>query len=152
MLFRYAIEGFWGWWGEGLRNGRREGFKGWECVGFMTTNKPPGRRNTMILGILNMHLCLCFFITTRAYDLLQSWHSAGKRDLWRSKETYEKAKRPRAYDLLQSSHSTGCFILHLFHGYIPFYLTIDIICDISVISISQLQTKGMGEGVVSLIY
>ncbi len=33
-----------------------------ECVWFGTTNKPPGRRNTMILGILNMHLCLFMFL------------------------------------------------------------------------------------------
>jgi len=36
-----------------------------------------------------------------------------------------------------------------FHGFIPSFLTADIIYDISF---SQLHTKGMGEGVVSLIY
>jgi hypothetical protein len=47
----------------GRRNGRRYGWaEGWEYVWFGTTNKPPGRRNTMILGILNMHLCLCMFL------------------------------------------------------------------------------------------
>ena len=35
------------------------------------------------------------------------------------------------------------------HGYNPPYLTIDIIYDVSL---SQLQTKGVGEEVVSLIY
>ncbi len=92
--------------------GGRRGIEGWECVGFVTTNKP-GRRNTMILGILNMRLC--FFIT------------------------------PRAYDLLQSSHSTGCFILHLIHGYIPFYLTIDIIYDISLSLLVMYNNDG-GKG------
>ena len=39
-----------------------------------------------------------------------------------------------------------CIFIHIYN---PPYLTIDIINDISV---SQLQTKGMGEGVISLIY
>jgi hypothetical protein len=32
------------------------------CIGFVTTNKPPGRKHTMILGTLNMHLCLFVFL------------------------------------------------------------------------------------------
>jgi hypothetical protein len=38
------------------------GFLLYNCIGFMTTNKPPGRRHTMILGILNMLLCLFMFL------------------------------------------------------------------------------------------
>ena len=38
----------------GMGGGR--GIEGWECVGFVTTNKPPGRRDTMILGIFYVHL------------------------------------------------------------------------------------------------
>ena len=41
---------------------------------------------------------------------------------------------------------SSCICIHIYN---PSYLTIDIINDISS---SQLQTKGMGEGVISLIY
>jgi len=34
----------------------------YNCIGFVTTNKPPGRKHTMILGTLNMHLCLFVFL------------------------------------------------------------------------------------------
>ena len=37
-----------------------------------------------------------------------------QRDLRRSKETYEEAKRPRAYDVLQSWHSTN-YCYHLLY-------------------------------------
>ena len=69
------------------------GFKDliYKCIGFGTTNKPPGR-------------------------------------------------------VRREQFVSSCIYIH---GYIPFYLTIDIIYDISL---SQIQTKGMGEGVVSLIY
>jgi len=29
---------------------------GYKCIWFCTTNKPPGRRDTMILGIFYVHL------------------------------------------------------------------------------------------------
>jgi hypothetical protein len=48
--------------GLGMGGGMGGRAEGWECVWFGTTNKPPGRRNTMILGILNMHLCLFMFL------------------------------------------------------------------------------------------
>ena len=56
---------------------------------------------------------------------------------------------------LMYEHAHGRFLHVMFinttyiHIYIPCYLTIDIIYDISL---SQLLIKRMGEGVVSLIY
>ena len=47
-----------GWDGMGL--GMGGGMGGWvggyKCIWFCTTNKPPGRRDTMILGIFYVHL------------------------------------------------------------------------------------------------
>jgi hypothetical protein len=47
-------EGFLGW------LSRFKGMGGWaggyKCIWFCTTNKPPGRRDTMILGIFYVHL------------------------------------------------------------------------------------------------
>ena len=89
----------------------------------------------------------------RVCDHQQTTRKKARHDSWHS----QYASLFVYVSSLHLEHMTGyivrivqvvsfCIYIHI---YTPSYLTIDIICDISL---SQLQTKGMGEGVVSLIY
>ena len=53
-------DGWMGGWVDGMGLGMGEGMggrsEGYKCIWFCTTNKPPGRRDTMILGIFYVHL------------------------------------------------------------------------------------------------
>ena len=102
------------------------------------------RRNGWAGGGMGMRLVWYHQQTTRKKEHHDSWHSQ-----YASLFVYVSSlhlEHMTCYIVRIVQVVSSCIYIHIYN---PSYLTIDIINDISS---SQLQTRGMSEGVGSLIY